>query len=851
MRLQTTKKILFAIFGASLACSAFAQISVDTQREIGAIDRRLFSLVNYQFLYGRGEGKAITQFEALGPGGTQARIEMRINEAEPENDNNNPTRLDPARFFPERAIVYAPDTRRFMQNLGELEIEPMALLAYNAPWLAKDGRFTGAPSNNDEWVEFAVEQIRYLNAIDDAPDIAYVEVWNEPNIEQFWTGTQAEYFELFNAVADALHTEFPGIQVGGPVLSPSGGIDRWLRDFIEHCGERADFLSYHTYGQSVEEIVRDIETYAELFRRETGKTGPRILISESDHRLPPAEKFRYLVERQLALLDLDHELIAFHHFTLPYYEEGAHVFGLIDVDAVIVGENYWPYWAFRDFRDAQLSVSGLPEMVDGVAARSDEGAISFLGYNSARRTRRLRGDIPLPGDQQRVVSIYEIGPTGAELLENRVADAGEPARFDSRIAGGNVLLVTAKPLSVQEDLVATISIDEREVIVGTDIEFTMSVRNIGSEPLRGRLLPVGQPSDWEVELYGDDSFRDLMPGETFETAGILKTTTPTELNGAAVYTFVSYRKPKTRTIRDGGFPVRLQALAPLAFDVLPLQTYASPGNRYVLDVEARNTFSRAVAGDIHVDLPNGWSLLSSPSDYTLPIGTSDSFEIGFQLPAGETVSEDAKQIRVSFEYAGTRFTESVDVFVRDFTYRESVPIDLTSFQDSDLFTREENFGDVHNFGGPFSYPAKFYPSDELVNYLGVDFLFPDTRTGKMNGVRVQRDEIPVPLEQYESLAFLSAATNGDKSIDFELAYEDGSRELIEVTITDWCVDVKHGETEICRAPYRHNQTGVLRDAEPRIVFQELPVNPHKRLEAVVLPAETDYWIVAMSLTKAN
>jgi hypothetical protein len=411
--------------------------------------------------------------------------------------------------------------------------------------------------------------------------------------------------------------------------------------------------------------------------------------------------------------------------------------------------------------------------------------------------------------------------------------------------------VTAKPLEVQDDLVATISIDEREVIVGAEVDFTMRVRNIGSQPLRGRLLPVGQPSDWDIELEEDDSFRDLTPGETFDVSGVFKTTTPTELNGAAIYTFVSYRKPRTRTIRDGGFPVRVQALAPLAFDVLPLQTYSSPGNRYVLDVEAQNTFSRAVAGDIAVELPAGWSLVSSPEDYSLSVGERQAFEVSFEVPADEAPGEQAQQVRVSFEYEGTEFSETADVFVRDFSYRESVPIDLSAFRDSDLFTREENFGDVHNFGGPFSYPAKFYPSDELVNYLGVDFYFPDTRTGQLNGVRVQQDEIPVPTGSYDALALLSAATNGDKSIDFELVYSDGSRESVEVTITDWCVDVRHGETEIGRAPYRHNQTGVLRDAEPRVMFRELPVNGQKQLEAIVLPSETDYWIVAMSLVEAN
>ena len=824
------------------------EILIDATQAGPEINRRLFSLVNYQSLYGRASGKAVSQFEALGPQGSQARIEVRINESEPENDNDDPHVLNRDAFFPERGVVSVPATERFMKNLAELELEPLALLAYNASWLAKDGRFTGAPRENAEWVEFAVEQIRYLNGIEGGAPVRYVEVWNEPNIRQFWTGTREEYFELFNDVADALHAEFPGILVGGPVLSPSGGIDTWLRAFIESSGDRADFLSYHSYGQDPEAVVRDIETYGALFRRATGKTGPRIIISESDHRIEPEAKFRYLMERQFALMSVTDELLAFHHFSLPYYEEGAFVFGLIDTDAAVVPHNYWPYWIFRDFRGRELSIAEAPDHLRSAASLAPNGVVSFIGYNGLDRTQRVQGAITLPADEERVYSVYRVSSGGAELITNEQVGPGQEVEFDLDLGGGQVIVATAKPFEAQDDILASISLSEDEVIVGNPVEALLTVRNIGTEPLRGRVMPVGQPSEWEVEMLGDDAFGDLRPGDVFSVQARIHPTSATELDGSAIYTFVSYRKPRTRTIRDGSLPARLQALAPLAFDVLPLQTYASPGHTYQLEILAKNTFSRGVAGALTADMPDGWSYEFS-GRYELPVGAEREYLLTFTPPEG--IEEGTESLSVSFEYDGTQFRKRVDMFVRDFADRESVPVDLASVRDSDLFTHEDDFEDVSNFGGPFSYPAKFYPSAERVSYLGVDFQFPDTTTGALNAVHADGDRVSVQRGVYDELAILSAATNGDKSVSFTLIYADGTRESVETTITDWCVNVKHGEAEIGRSPYRHNQTGILRDAEPRIMFQRLEVNDGKQLEAIILPERTDFWLIAMSLSRGG
>jgi len=75
----------------------------------------------------------------------------------------------------------------------------------------------------------------------------YYEVWNEPNIN-FWTGTQADYWKLYDVSATALKAVSPRLRVGGPVTARCD----WVADIISHCssgGVPLDFISTHIYPQ--------------------------------------------------------------------------------------------------------------------------------------------------------------------------------------------------------------------------------------------------------------------------------------------------------------------------------------------------------------------------------------------------------------------------------------------------------------------------------------------------------------------------------------------------------------------------------------------------------------------------
>ena len=76
----------------------------------------------------------------------------------------------------------------------------------------------------------------------------YFEVWNEPNLADFWEGgDQKAYFELFDATARSIKRVDPQLKVGGPATAGAA----WVPELIGHAtqaGVPLDFITTHTYG---------------------------------------------------------------------------------------------------------------------------------------------------------------------------------------------------------------------------------------------------------------------------------------------------------------------------------------------------------------------------------------------------------------------------------------------------------------------------------------------------------------------------------------------------------------------------------------------------------------------------
>ncbi len=92
--------------------------------------------------------------------------------------------------------------------------------------------------------------------------IDYVEIWNEPD-GQFWPGhSQAEFFQFFAAVENAIHAQWPVLKVGGPGFTPAGYLtpsgQAYVIDFLDYMSvhaTRLDFVSWHMYSNNPQDFL--------------------------------------------------------------------------------------------------------------------------------------------------------------------------------------------------------------------------------------------------------------------------------------------------------------------------------------------------------------------------------------------------------------------------------------------------------------------------------------------------------------------------------------------------------------------------------------------------------------------
>ena len=88
-----------------------------------------------------------------------------------------------------------------------------------------------------QWVErYGIDEVRQW----------FFEVWNEPNIPVFWTGTRDEYFMLYGHTVRAIKSVDASLRVGGPATAKAA----WIEELLDYCKKNSialDFISTHIY----------------------------------------------------------------------------------------------------------------------------------------------------------------------------------------------------------------------------------------------------------------------------------------------------------------------------------------------------------------------------------------------------------------------------------------------------------------------------------------------------------------------------------------------------------------------------------------------------------------------------
>jgi len=155
---------------------------------------------------------------------------------------------------PKYNYMYVDALFDFLHSIG---IKPFVELGFMPNALASGGQTVfwwrgnvTPPKDYEKWGVLITNLVQHFTDRygEDEVKTWYFEVWNEPNLTPgFWTGTQEEYFKLYEYAARAVKSVNQDYPVGGPATAGAA----WEPEFIEFCEENnvpLDFISTHAYG---------------------------------------------------------------------------------------------------------------------------------------------------------------------------------------------------------------------------------------------------------------------------------------------------------------------------------------------------------------------------------------------------------------------------------------------------------------------------------------------------------------------------------------------------------------------------------------------------------------------------
>ena len=327
------------------------------------------------------------------------------------------------------------------------------------------------PKDFAKWADICCAIVRHYNegwAGGFQHNIRYWEIWNEPeNQPAMWTGTDNQYFQLYEVTAKAIKARWPELKVGGPSLGYTGEFEGeqfkpgdFLLRFLRHCRDRQvplDFFSWHRYAKDPSDYARR----ARAVRRLLDEHGfPKAESHFNEWNYLPNEDWRPMMKEgqgvvreqwsaemggpkgaafaAWALISLQDAPVDMANF----YTAEVQMFGMFNLNGV-PRKNFYAFKAFRALLDTprrvgtSLCQAGQVAVCAGANSENSRAAVLLSNFNAVQDAPDLLlRELPWGA------------PTGFELY---LVDAGHDfqlARRGTLDANGRLLLPELKTPAV-------------------------------------------------------------------------------------------------------------------------------------------------------------------------------------------------------------------------------------------------------------------------------------------------------------------------------------------------------------------------------------------------------------------
>ncbi|MGZ9583041.1 GH39 family glycosyl hydrolase [Paenibacillus marinisediminis] len=226
-------------------------------------------------------------------------------------------------IFDDAMMVYQEDENgqpvynfRFVDQLFDfllsIGLKPFVELGFMPSALASDRSKTtfykvsyiSPPSSIDRWCKLIEVFIRHCMSRYGKTEVESwkFEFWNEPELEVFWSGSDAEYMDLYLRTYETMKSISTELHIGAPgcIITLHSGV--FSRKFFEFCKERScipDFIPIHFYPHENLENIIETKHFEEFYKLDPY----RKLLEEFQGISPNPDYLKDMLNEELRRMD--------------------------------------------------------------------------------------------------------------------------------------------------------------------------------------------------------------------------------------------------------------------------------------------------------------------------------------------------------------------------------------------------------------------------------------------------------------------------------------------------------------------------------------------------------------------
>lgn len=414
---------------------AAVRIEVDASEPVGPVHRPWRPIIGSEHLsqledQGTSGGRPIgTEFEAAL---RMAREELGVQAVRAHAILNDD--LGTYREVDGEPVIDFSGIDRIYDRILRLGLRPIVELGFMPRDLASDPSQTvfdyraiiSPPKDWDRWERLVRELTEHLVERYGRAEVARwaFEVWNEANLEVFWSGTRDEYLRLYDASVRAVKSVDATLRVGGPA-SAAG---KWVDELLAHCavtGSPVDFVSTHTYGNAPLDLrpIAARHGFAGLPQWWT-EWGAHATHFNPVHDSPWSAA--YLVRGMASAMGRT-EALAYWTISDHFEELGRPPkllhggFGLLSVGN-LRKPRWWGQWMLEQLLDERVATrvdgDGAGDMIQAIGSGADDGRITVLVWNGTVDVTKAGGDPLL--DRSAALSVSGLAAPRYRLRHRRL-----------------------------------------------------------------------------------------------------------------------------------------------------------------------------------------------------------------------------------------------------------------------------------------------------------------------------------------------------------------------------------------------------------------------------------------------